>query len=195
MARGLGGIALAVGARDDAARAPDRRDRLRRRTPVNKTKLSPANIVILGAGVRDAHRFVPRVLHVRRPASLGGSTSYNAWSTGQFLIATLSRAVRRRHGGAGRARGVLERRSPRAGPRPHLGPAPSRARIPGRPDDARVPDPVEPVSFGIGFWLMLLAGSRSWWARSCASRARPHSRTPPADADRADAPRAEIRHG
>jgi hypothetical protein len=62
---------------------------------VDNTKLSPANIVILAAGVLiligsffGFYKFdIPKSTFGN--LTIGGSKSFNAWSTGQFLIATL----------------------------------------------------------------------------------------------------------
>ena len=56
---------------------------------MNNPKLSPANIVILAAGAVMLIASFLGFYKIDLPAVLGGSRSYNAWSTGQFLIATL----------------------------------------------------------------------------------------------------------
>jgi len=63
---------------------------------VKNVKLSPANIVILAAGAvmliasfLGFYKLDIPVEHLGGGVTVGGSTSYNAWSSGQFLIATL----------------------------------------------------------------------------------------------------------
>jgi hypothetical protein len=56
---------------------------------VNNPKLSPANIVILAGGVVMLIASFLGFYKLNLPALLGGSRSYSAWSTGQFMIATL----------------------------------------------------------------------------------------------------------
>src|SRR4051812_45083182 len=73
---------------DDAAGASDRRDRLTGGT-VNNPKLSPANIVILAGGVVILIGSFLGFYKLDLPAVLGGSRNYSAWSTSQFMIATL----------------------------------------------------------------------------------------------------------
>jgi hypothetical protein len=62
---------------------------------VNQTKLSPANIVILAAGAvmliasfLGFYKYSAPIEHIAG-ITIGGSTSYSAWSRGGFLIATL----------------------------------------------------------------------------------------------------------
>ena len=76
---------------DDAAGAPNRRDRLTGRTPhMNQTKLSPANIVILAAG---AVMLVGSFLAFYSYSGFGVRRSFSAWSGangfGIFGIATV----------------------------------------------------------------------------------------------------------
>jgi hypothetical protein len=56
---------------------------------VNNAKLSPANIVILVAGAVMLVASFLGFYKIDLPAVLGGSRTFSAWSDGQFLIATL----------------------------------------------------------------------------------------------------------
>ena len=62
---------------------------------MKNTKLAPANIVIVAAGVVIVVASFLAFYKFNYPKqtigllTVGGSTSYNAWSSGQFLIATL----------------------------------------------------------------------------------------------------------
>jgi hypothetical protein len=56
---------------------------------VNNPKLSPANIVIMAGGVVILIGSFLGFYKLDLPAVLGGSRNYSAWSTSQFMIATL----------------------------------------------------------------------------------------------------------
>ena len=56
---------------------------------MNNAKLSPPNIVILVAGAVMLVASFLGFYKIDLPAVLGGSRTFSAWSDGQFLIATL----------------------------------------------------------------------------------------------------------
>jgi hypothetical protein len=132
---------------------------------VNKVKISPANIVILVAGVVILIASFLAFYKLEIPKqtlgniTIGGSTSYNAWSTGQFLIATLPALL----GAVMAAHVVLAAFSNVDLPETVLGLTWDQIHLALGFQAALMmvaflirSNPYS--SFGIGFWLMLLAG-------------------------------------
>jgi hypothetical protein len=132
---------------------------------VNKVKISPANIVILVAGVVILIASFLTFYKLEIPKqtfgniTIGGSTSYNAWSTGQFLIATLPALL----GAVMAAHVVLVAFSNVDLPETVLGLSWDQIHLALGFQAALMmiaflirSNPYS--SFGIGFWLMLLAG-------------------------------------
>jgi hypothetical protein len=132
---------------------------------VNKVKISPANIVILVAGVVILIASFLAFYKLEIPKqtlgniTIGGSTSYNAWSTGQFLIATLPALL----GAVMAAHVVLAAFSNVDLPETVLGLTWDQIHLALGFQAALMmiaflirSNPYS--SFGIGFWLMLIAG-------------------------------------
>jgi len=132
---------------------------------VNKVKISPANIVILVAGVVILIASFLAFYKLEIPKqtlgniTIGGSTSYNAWSTGQFLIATLPALL----GAVMAAHVVLAAFSNVDLPETVLGLTWDQIHLALGFQAALMmiaflirSNPYS--SFGIGFWLMLFAG-------------------------------------
>jgi len=132
---------------------------------VNKVKISPANIVILVAGVVILIASFLAFYKLEIPKqtlgniTIGGSTSYNAWSTGQFLIATLPALL----GAVMAAHVVLAAFSNVDLPETVLGLTWDQIHLALGFQAALMmiaflirSNPYS--SFGIGFWLMLVAG-------------------------------------
>ena len=132
---------------------------------MNKVKISPANIVILVAGVVILIASFLAFYKLEIPKqtfgniTIGGSTSYNAWSTGQFLIATLPALL----GAVMAAHVVLAAFSNVDFPETVLGLTWDQIHLALGFQAALMmiaflirSNPYS--SFGIGFWLMLIAG-------------------------------------
>lgn len=132
---------------------------------MNKVKISPANIVILVAGVVILIASFLAFYKLEIPKqtlgniTIGGSTSYNAWSTGQFLIATLPALL----GAVMAAHVVLAAFSNVDLPETVLGLTWDQIHLALGFQAALMmiaflirSNPYS--SFGIGFWLMLVAG-------------------------------------
>ncbi len=132
---------------------------------MNKVKISPANIVILIAGVVILIASFLAFYKLEIPKqtlgniTIGGSTSYNAWSTGQFLIATLPALL----GAVMAAHVVLAAFSNVDLPETVLGLTWDQIHLALGFQAALMmiaflirSNPYS--SFGIGFWLMLVAG-------------------------------------